>query len=346
STLLKEPPLGMAKALGESSSEKDYWEGEAEIRPLPLGPTGYLPIDPEKKAFLNEITEEAELSADKFYEAGKQVTLTIPNFDAGEPEIWVLVRGGNQAGMVIGLLLHTTPKQPVLFDSVVDYDVSVDRYGIKTDDAQKIEANALRTIKYVVGGIALGNSTKDRQLAGKNSLLKGYWLPAPFPVDAKPTSARDLSQWRNVGPWAKLLYKALYDYSPERECYAYTVTLKNEYSEPISFSVRADDLFGGTSAPGGWFDRYSQYALEFMKAGRMSERVSMLMPGEERIITGNCQFKTRALTMWVGLVSFEGDTYDTDGPFAAPDSPAIKTPGTQGTRATKISSKVGQGLKH
>lgn len=152
SGVLKKAPTGMSKPLGGFEGEASYWRGDGQIRVLPLSLTPDGPISPEKRSLLERITSEAEKAGEKFFEKGKGVTITIPNFEPGEPEVWVLMKGQKDAAMIISFRLSIDPRETVAgFNNVVDYDTSVARYGIKLGFAEKIKTTAIKTVKYVVG---------------------------------------------------------------------------------------------------------------------------------------------------------------------------------------------------
>jgi len=152
SVLLSEPPLGATRPLIEPNSDPGYCKSEGQATVLPLGQTGYQPMSPQKQALLDQITDEAERTANRFFKPGEQVTLTISNFDIGEPEIWVLVTAPNQPGLVMSLRLNTESQdKPPVFNNVVDWNIGVPRNGIKTNDAEKIRAVAIRKVKYRAG---------------------------------------------------------------------------------------------------------------------------------------------------------------------------------------------------
>jgi len=318
SQLLREPPMGRARPLGNFKGAIKYWRGNSPLMLLSSLPPAYETMNPSKDGLLDRIANEARTAARKFYDKGEEISITIPNFDLGEPQIWVMMKGQKDSGMVISIQLSVNPSGEPAFMNVVDYDISVARNGIKTDCADKIRENSLKTIRYVIGSDSPA-AIPDRPLAGRNSQMKGYWIPRPFPLAAQSVSVSDGSLlWKSAGPWHKLVYRATYDHDAACGAYNYIVVLQNGYSKPISFSLKADDLFGGTAGPRGWFNPHEQDVFDFMASGKFVGRFSRLAPGAQGSITGKCRFGTNAITLWIGLVSFGEDRYSSFGPFAAP----------------------------
>jgi hypothetical protein len=141
----------------ENLKEK-YQVIDAEIVLLPVGRPAYEPMTEDKQLLLDKIIEEASKQAETMFDKGEVVTITAPNFNVGDPRIWVLIernkeRADDTSGVVIDMQLNSNPKDdPVEFTSFVIHDIKAERYGVKTDTVDKIKLNSLKILKYKCKG--------------------------------------------------------------------------------------------------------------------------------------------------------------------------------------------------
>jgi len=134
-------------------SISSYSLTDGEVTLPPLGPPTYEASSETKERLLERITTEAVEQCNKMYREGETVTITIPNFNVGDPRIWVLMEPQRGRGVIIDIQLCTNPKdEPVIFGSVVNWDIKVDRYGVKDDTIEKIRDQLLKVWKHRVGG--------------------------------------------------------------------------------------------------------------------------------------------------------------------------------------------------
>lgn len=132
---------------GQSSS---YWIGDGAIELLPIAPMRFSSMTPEKRIMLDLIAKEALRQASEMLDKNQRLKITIPNFNLGDFGIWVLVEYGKKEGCVMAISFPINPqREPVAFRGFVNFDINNPRYGIKTDEVEKIKANAIKIIRSV-----------------------------------------------------------------------------------------------------------------------------------------------------------------------------------------------------
>lgn len=152
---LRQPPRPPVRPANPPTKEDEplpkleYWVGDAEITLPPPGPPPYEPVSEDKQLLLERILQETIKYTEMMFKKGELATITVPNFNVGDPRIWVLMEHEQGGGAIIDIQLNTNPKdEPVSFAGVVTYDIRVDRYGIKDDSEEKIRRQALKILKH------------------------------------------------------------------------------------------------------------------------------------------------------------------------------------------------------
>jgi len=133
------------------NSSTRCWMTEGKIILPGPGLPKYDPINEGKKHLLERITGKAIEEAEKTFDKDDWVTITIPNFNVGDPFVLVLIEQKKGGGIIVRFQLNTNPKdEPIIFAGVDNWDTSVNRYGIKDDTPEKIKRVSLKTLEYTV----------------------------------------------------------------------------------------------------------------------------------------------------------------------------------------------------
>lgn len=135
---------------------KQYRVVDRQIVLLPLGALPYGPMSEDKKLLLEGIVQEVEKQADIMFDKGETVTIAVPDFNLGDPRIWVLVerikeKSGDIGGFVIDIQLNSNPKDhPAKFTSFVIHDTKELGFASQADVIKKIRLHSIKTINHKI----------------------------------------------------------------------------------------------------------------------------------------------------------------------------------------------------
>ena len=137
----------MTRYLDKNRDKINYCETQSEINLLPPGPITYEPMDEKKQALLEEIVKESARVAKSMFTESRKVTITVPNFNYNDSQIWVLLEVPNRESYTVSMNLDVTnPKTSVSYMTTVEIKGSP-KYRTPIAADEKIRKAAIKCIE-------------------------------------------------------------------------------------------------------------------------------------------------------------------------------------------------------